>query len=109
VEAILKAQGFDLTKEYFARLKGGFGHYIGLAVNDVIGGPTVLQPGMVLVNEPGFVSRSEMVGTSVEDTILITDSGCENVSAGLPRTVDEIETLMKKTGNPQPPKKSGLQ
>ena len=109
MEAILKAQGFDLTKEHFARLKGGFGHYIGLAVHDVLGGPTVFQLGMVLVNEPGFVSRNEMVGASVEDTILITDTGCENLTTGLPCTVDKIETLMKKAGNPQPPKKSGIQ
>jgi len=108
VETILKGKGFDLTKEHFARLKGGFGHYIGLAVHDVLGGPTVLQPGMVMVNEPGYVSRTERVGASVEDTILITDTGCENLTAGLPRTVEEIEAVMRKGANPPPPKKSGL-
>jgi len=105
VEAILKGRGFDLTKEVFARMKGGFGHYIGMAVHDVLGSPTVLQPGMVMVNEPGYVSAAERVGASVEDTILITDTGCENLTAGLPRTVDEIEAVMRKAGNPPPAKK----
>ena len=105
VETILKGQGFDLTKDYFARLKGGFGHYIGLAVHDVLGGPTVLQPGMLFANEPGYVSAAERVGASVEDTILITETGCENLTAGLPRTVDEIEAVMRKAGNPPPAKK----
>jgi Xaa-Pro aminopeptidase len=44
----------------------------------------------------------------VEDTILITETGCENLTAGIPRSVKDIEALMKKDGIPQVLKKAGL-
>ncbi|UCC39324.1 MAG: aminopeptidase P N-terminal domain-containing protein [Candidatus Aminicenantes bacterium] len=98
VQEILEEQGYDLTKNYFKRMRGGFGHYVGLAVHDVGGGPTVLKPGMVFANEPLCVFPAENLGVRVEDTILITEDGCENLTAGIPRTVEEIEALMKKPG-----------
>jgi len=92
---ILQKQGYDLTKDYFQRMRGGFGHYIGMAVHDVGGGPGVLKPGMVFANEPLCVFPDENLGVRVEDTILITEDGCENLTAGIPRTVTEIEAYMK--------------
>jgi Xaa-Pro aminopeptidase len=55
VEEILKKQGFDLTKDHFKRLRGGFGHYVGMATHDVGGGPQTLKPGMVFANEPMII------------------------------------------------------
>jgi Xaa-Pro aminopeptidase len=98
VQEILEKQGFDLTKDYFRRMRGGFGHYVGMAVHDVGGGPSVLKPGMVFANEPLCVFPDENLGVRVEDTILITEDGCENLTAGIPRTVKEIEAQMKKPG-----------
>ena len=37
-------------------------------------------------------------GIRIEDTIAITETGCENLSRGVPRTVEEIEALKKKDG-----------
>jgi Xaa-Pro aminopeptidase len=107
VDEILAKQGFDPTKDYFKRLRGGFGHYVGMATHDVGGGPQVLKPGMVFANEPLIVYAAENLGVRVEDTILITETGCENLTAGIPRTVAEIEAAMKKDGLPQVLKKSG--
>jgi Xaa-Pro aminopeptidase len=95
VQEILEKQGFDLSKDYFQRMGGGFGHYVGMAVHDVGGGPDVLKPGMVFANEPLCVYPDENLGVRVEDTILITEDGCENLTAGIPRTVAEIEAHMK--------------
>jgi Xaa-Pro aminopeptidase len=101
VAEILQKQGFDLTKDYFKRLQGGFGHYVGMAVHDVGGSPRVLKPGMVIANEPMVIYANENLGVRVEDTILITETGCENLTAGIPREVKDIEALMKQPGIPQ--------
>ncbi len=108
VADILEKQGFDLSKDYFQRMRGGFGHYVGMAVHDVGGSPQVLKPGMVIANEPLVVYPEEELGVRVEDTILITETGCENLTAGLPRTVKDIEALMKQEGVIQVLKKEGL-
>jgi Xaa-Pro aminopeptidase len=49
----------------------------------------------VFANEPLCVYPYENLGVRVEDTILITEDGCENLTAGIPRTVAEIEAHMK--------------
>jgi Xaa-Pro aminopeptidase len=108
VEEALQKQGYDLSKDYFKRMRGGFGHYVGLAVHDVGGGPAVLKPGMVFANEPLVIYPEENLGVRVEDTVLITEAGCENLTAGIAREVKDIEALMKKDGVPQVLKKAGL-
>jgi Xaa-Pro aminopeptidase len=108
VKEILEKQGFDLSKEVFQKMQGGFGHYVGMAVHDVGGSPSVLEPGMVIANEPLAVFEDENLGVRVEDTILITENGCENLTAGIPRTVEEIEALMNQEGVIQVLKKAGI-
>ncbi|MFC1477753.1 aminopeptidase P N-terminal domain-containing protein, partial [candidate division KSB1 bacterium] len=108
VAEILEEQGFDLSKDVFQKMRGGFGHYVGMAVHDVGGSPSVLEPGMVIANEPLAVFEDENLGVRVEDTILITEDGCENLTAGIPRTVGEIEALMKQEGAIQILKKTGI-
>jgi Xaa-Pro aminopeptidase len=95
VEEILKKQGFDLTKDYFKRMRGGFGHYVGMATHDVGGSPRVLKVGMVFANEPYMTWPGEDLGVRVEDTVVITETGCENLTSGIPRTVAEIEEAMR--------------
>ncbi len=104
VDEILRKQGFDLNKDHFKKMRGSFGHYVGLATHDAGGGPTVLKPGMVLANEPLVIYADEELGVRVEDTVLITETGCENLTPGLPRSTAEIEALMSgrsktKTGS----------
>ncbi len=96
VAELLTKQGYDLSKDVFARLRGGFGHYVGMAVHDVGGGPSTLEPGMVFANEPMMIFAEENLGVRVENTILITETGCENLTPGIPREVKEIEEFMKK-------------
>ena len=65
----------------------------------------LFQPGMVLTVEPGIYIReddSEVperyrgIGIRIEDNILITESGCENLSEEIVKTVDAIESMCKK-------------
>ncbi len=99
VEAILTAQGHDLQSETFKKFRPSFGHYVGMAVHDVGGSPQVLKPGMVFANEPFTTFPEENLGVRVEDTILITETGCEILTKGLPRTIQEIEAFMKNAKN----------
>ena len=63
----------------------------------------VLEPGMVLTVEPGlYIAPDEEtvdpqwrgIGIRIEDDVLVTDEGCEVLSAAVPKTVDDIEALM---------------
>jgi Xaa-Pro aminopeptidase len=106
-DEILRKQGYDLNKDVFKRIRPGFGHYVGLSVHDVGGGPMALKPGMVFANEPMTIYPEENLGVRVEDTVLITETGCEILTAGIAREVKDIEALMKKDGIPQVLKKAG--
>lgn len=96
VREILVQKGFNPDSELMRSFGAGFGHYVGMAVHDVGGFPSVLKPGMVFANEPMAIFAKEKLGVRIEDTILITETGCENLTAGLPRTVEEIEKLMAR-------------
>ncbi|PSL02029.1 aminopeptidase P N-terminal domain-containing protein [Cecembia rubra] len=83
----------------------GIGHHLGLDVHDR-GGYGKLEPGMVLTVEPGiYIPEGSPVdpkwwgiGVRIEDNILITEKGFENLSAFVPKTVGEIEALMQEEG-----------
>jgi len=104
--SLLVEKGFDLTKDVFTEMRffkeGGCTHFVGMATHDS-GGPDVnfngpLQAGMVIACDTFAVFPRENLGVRIEDTVLITEDGYENLSQGLPRDVEEIETLMKNQG-----------
>lgn len=69
-------------------------HHLGLGVHDT-GSPNIkLAPGMVVTCEPGLYLPEESLGVRLEDVILITDSGHEVLSSGIPSDPDHIEELL---------------
>lgn len=122
----LKTHGFligDLTAMYNARVQNLFmlhslGHHLGLNVHDT-GSLSTMRENMVVTVEPGiyfhdFIFKratpeqkrflNETIiqkflsfgGVRIEDCILVTKSGYENLSSFVPKEVDEIEKLMKQ-------------
>ncbi|WP_114416770.1 Xaa-Pro aminopeptidase [Marinospirillum perlucidum] len=87
----------------------GTGHWLGLDVHDVgqyrLGSRSrPLEPGMVFTIEPGlyFAPDNEEVdscwrglGIRIEDDVLVTETGCLVLSKDVPKTIDEVEALMR--------------
>lgn len=88
----------------------GTSHHLGLDVHDCAQAKRelyldgVIEPGMVFTIEPGLYFKEEDlaipeeyrgIGVRIEDDVLITEDGNENLSAGLPRKVEEVEAWMK--------------
>jgi Xaa-Pro aminopeptidase len=58
-------------------------HGLGIDVHESLGGYKEFQPGMVLTVEPGIYIPEEGIGVRIEDDILVTETGNENLSAAL--------------------------
>ncbi|WP_374227658.1 aminopeptidase P family protein [Streptomyces sp. CJ_13] len=87
----------------------GTGHMLGMDVHDCAAARTelyvngTLEAGMCLTVEPGLYFQEDDltvpeeyrgIGVRIEDDILVTEDGNENLSAALPRQADEIEAWM---------------
>jgi Xaa-Pro aminopeptidase len=60
--------------------------------------PDGLKPGMIFTIEPALTIPEDRVYVRLEDMILITANGYENLSANVPMEVEAIEKLMAETG-----------
>lgn len=102
VDELIKAEAY---KPFYMHRAG---HWLGMDVHDVgdykVGGEwRVLEPGMVLTVEPGiYVAKDNLavdarwrgIGVRIEDDVVVTKDGCQVLTAGVPKAVDEIELLM---------------
>ncbi len=70
-----------------------FGHHIGLDAGDPSLASAVLAPGMVFTIEPWYYNHVDNVAVFIEDEILITASGSENLTAALPRDAAGLEAM----------------
>lgn len=95
----------DYKKFYMHRT----GHWLGMDVHDVgdykRGGEwRKLEPGMMLTVEPGCYIRPDdsvpeqfwNIGIRIEDDALVTDGGCDIITADVPKSIAEVESLMAR-------------
>ena len=106
---LLAGEWSDLLEKqaYKAFFMHNTGHWLGLDVHDVgrykvDGVWRTFQPGMVVTVEPGLYIAPDApveakwrgIGIRIEDNLLVTPQGHEVLTAGLPRTTEEIERWM---------------
>jgi Xaa-Pro aminopeptidase len=110
---LLKGDLENLIKEeaYKPFYMHRIGHWLGMDVHDVgdykVGGEwRVLEAGMVMTVEPGiYIAKDNMdvdkkwrgIGIRIEDDVLITKTAYEILSKDVPKTIDEIESLMQES------------
>jgi Xaa-Pro aminopeptidase len=94
----IKDAATRFVERYRASTGNSLGHTVGMEVHDVRLGTETLQPGQLFTIEPAMIIPDEKLGMRLEDVILITDKGYENLSAFVPVEIDEIEKLMAETG-----------
>jgi Xaa-Pro aminopeptidase len=92
----LNTHGKDLhgkpLGQYFVH---GLGHFVGLSVHDVGGTTVPLDRGMVFTIEPGIYIAEEKLGVRIEDMFYVDENGgLVQLTAGLPRTAEEVEAAM---------------
>jgi Xaa-Pro aminopeptidase len=85
-ERVFRNRGFDPRYAYT-------GHYVGMSVHDVGDWALPLEAGMVLAIEPILDLPAERLHIRVEDTVLITDTGVEVLTAAVPKQVEELLAL----------------
>lgn len=97
-------------KEYLKYYMHGVGHWLGLDVHDMgvtefNGEPRPLEAGMVMTIEPGLYIRPDEsdapealrgMGIRIEDNVLVTEVGSENLTEMCPKEVSELEDLIGK-------------
>ena len=96
----LRNKGFD---RYFIH---GVGHWLGLDVHDVGGCTTEITEGSVFTIEPGiYIPEDDTslpapyrgIGIRIEDDVLMTDKGPVWLSAHIPKEIEKIEKIMRKS------------
>ncbi|GAB3746861.1 aminopeptidase P N-terminal domain-containing protein [Spirosoma pomorum] len=80
-----------LYKKYFMH---GTSHFLGLDVHDVGNKYRRMEPGMVFTVEPGIYIPAEKLGIRLENNVVITESGCDDLMDNIPLEADHIEELM---------------
>ncbi len=103
-------ESLDPDIQYHRRyMVHGTSHHLGLDVHDCAQARRelyldgILEPGMVFTIEPGLYFQPDDltvppeyrgIGVRIEDNVLVTETGAENLSIGIPRTADDVEAWL---------------
>lgn len=84
----------DVRKYYYHSI----GHSLGMDTHDIETPhrDITFEPGVIFTVEPGLYIEEENIGIRIEDDILVTDNGTENLSKDIIKTVEDIEKFMNK-------------
>ena len=94
----IRAAAQEFVERYRGNKATSLGHTIGMEVHDVRNPTPTLEPGQIFTIEPAMQLVDEHLGIRLEDVILMTETGYENLSAFVPVEVEDIERLMAERG-----------
>ncbi|MEK6301125.1 MAG: Xaa-Pro peptidase family protein [Acidobacteriota bacterium] len=94
----IKEAATRFVERYRASSSNSLGHTIGMEVHDVRLPTQTLEPGQLFTIEPAMTIPDEHIGIRLEDVILMTENGYENLSAFVPSEIADIEKLMAEPG-----------
>ncbi|HEY1337329.1 MAG TPA: Xaa-Pro peptidase family protein [Bryobacteraceae bacterium] len=86
----------NFVENYRRSRANSLGHNVGMEVHDVRNPTPTLEPGQLFTIEPAMQIEDLHLGIRLEDMILITESGYENLSAFVPIEIADIEKTMRK-------------
>ena len=95
-DARIKAAAEVFVDGYRRSTATSLGHSVGMEVHDVRPAGPTLEPGMVFTIEPAMQIPEEHIGVRLEDMLLITETGYENLSASAPIQISDIERVMAR-------------
>ncbi|MCK4979966.1 MAG: M24 family metallopeptidase, partial [Candidatus Delongbacteria bacterium] len=81
----------DIVKYYYH----GVSHHLGLDTHDVGDRIKPLEKNNVITVEPGIYIAEKSIGIRLENDILVTATGHENLSKAIPIEIKELERLMQ--------------
>jgi Xaa-Pro aminopeptidase len=90
----IKTAAAQFVERYRTSRANSLGHTVGMEVHDVRNPTQTLEPGQIFTIEPAMQIPEEHVGIRLEDMLLITESGYENLSAFVPIEIVDIEKMM---------------
>lgn len=85
------------NRAYRKYLYHGISHHLGIDVHDLGTRTEPIQPGMVFTIEPGIYIEEEQMGIRIENNFVVTKNGNKDLMSNIPITVEEIESLMKRS------------
>jgi Xaa-Pro aminopeptidase len=94
----IKAAAERFVQGYKNSRGNSLGHMVGMEVHDVNPPYEVLKPGMIFTIEPALTIPEDRVYVRLEDAILITETGYENLSGFVPVEIADIEKLLAEAG-----------
>lgn len=74
----------------------GGAHHVGWDVHDVVDANGLIEPGMVFCVDVGIYVEEWGIGFRLEDNCHVTNDGCECLTRCIPRSIEEIEAVMRK-------------
>ena len=94
----IKEAATRFVERYRISKANSLGHTVGMEVHDVRLPTQTLEPGALFTIEPAMTIPDEHIGIRLEDVILMTEKGYENLSAFVPFEIADIEKLMAEPG-----------